>query len=66
MWNDIFKTDDMNTYTTINNRYIGYNYYFDRSTLSFSLSYRFNTQKSKYRSHSSIGTEKQRIKNFDQ
>lgn len=66
MWNDIFKTDDMNTYTTINNRYIGYNYYFDRSTLSFSLSYRFNTQKSKYRSRSSIGTEKQRIKNFDQ
>lgn len=65
MWNDIFKTDDMNTYTTINNRYIGYNYYFDRSNISFSLSYRFNTKKSKYQSRSSISAENQRIKNFD-
>lgn len=65
MWNDIFHTDNMNTYTTINNRYIGYNYYFDRSSLSFSLTYRFSSQKSKYRSHSAIGTESQRIKGLD-
>jgi len=65
MWNDIFYTDNMNTYTTINNRYIGYNYYFDRSVLSFSLTYRFSSQKSKYQSRSAIGTESQRIKNLD-
>lgn len=65
MWNDIFHTDNMNTYTTINNRYIGYNYYFDRSSLSFSLTYRFSSQKSKYRSRSAIGTESQRIKGLD-
>jgi len=65
LWNDIFYTDNMNTYTTINNRYIGYNYYFDRSILSFSLTYRFSSQKSKYESRSAIGTESQRIKNLD-
>lgn len=65
MWNDIFHTDNMNTYTTINNRYIGYNYYFDRSSLSFSLTYRFSSQKSNYRSRSAIGTESQRIKGLD-
>ncbi len=65
MWNDIFHTDNMNTYTTINNRYIGYNYYFDRSVLSFSFAYRFSTQKSKYQSRSAISTESQRIKNLD-
>lgn len=62
LWNDIFRTDDMNTYTTINNRYIGYRYYFDRSVISFSLTYRFSTQKIKYQSRSSIGSESQRIK----
>lgn len=62
LWNDVFRTDDMNTYTTINNRYIGYRYYFDRSVISFSLTYRFSTQKSKYQSRSSIGSESQRIK----
>jgi hypothetical protein len=65
IWNDIFHTDNMNTYTTINNRYIGYNYYFDRSFLSFSLTYRFSAQKSNYQSRSSIGTESQRIKNLN-
>jgi hypothetical protein len=65
MWNDIFHADKMNTYTTINNRYIGYNYYFDRSVLNFSLTYRFSSQKSKYQSRSAIGTESQRIKNLD-
>lgn len=65
LWNDIFRTDNMNTYTTINNRYIGYQYYYDRSVVSFSLTYRFSAQKSKYQSRSSIGTESQRIKNLD-
>jgi len=65
MWNDIFHTDKMNTYTSINNRYIRYNYYFDRSILSFSLTYRFSSQKSKYQSRSAIRTESQRIKNLD-
>lgn len=65
LWNDIFRTDDMNTYTTINNRYIGYHYYFDRSVISFSLTYRFSAQKSKYQSRSSIGSESQRIKGLD-
>ncbi|MDR1055269.1 MAG: outer membrane beta-barrel family protein [Prevotellaceae bacterium] len=65
LWNDIFKTDDMNTYTTINNRYIGYHYYFDRSVISFSLSFRFSSQKSKYQSRSSISSESQRIKGLD-
>lgn len=32
---------------------------------TFSLSYRFSAQKSKYQSRSSIGTESQRIKNLD-
>lgn len=65
MWNDIFRTDDMNTYTTINNRYIDYHYYYDRSTVSFSLTYRFGSQKNKYKSRSSINEENQRIKNSD-
>jgi hypothetical protein len=65
MWNDIFRTDDMNTYTTINNRYIGYHYYYDRSMVSFSLTCRFSSQKSKYQSRSSINEENQRIKNLD-
>lgn len=65
LWNDIFKTDDMNTYTTIRNRYIGYTYYYDRSSISFSLTYRFNFRKNKYQSRSSIGMEKQRIKGLD-
>lgn len=65
MWNDIFRTDDMNTYTTINNRYIGYHYYYDRSMVSFSLTYRFNSQKSKYQSRSSINDENRRIKNLN-
>lgn len=65
MWNDIFRTDNMNTYTSINNRYIKYSYYFDLSILSFSITYRFSTQKSKYQSRSAISTESQRIKNLD-
>lgn len=65
MWNDIFRTDDMNTYTTINNQYIGYHYYYDRSMVSISLTYRFSKQKSKYQSRSSINEENQRIKNLD-
>jgi hypothetical protein len=65
MWNDIFRTDDMNTYTTVNNRYIGYHYYYDRSMVSFSLTYCFNRQKSKYQSRSSINEENQRIKNLN-
>jgi len=65
MWNDIFRTDDMNTYTTINNRHIGYHYYYDRSMVSFSLTYRFSGRKSKYQSRSSINEENRRIKNLN-
>jgi hypothetical protein len=65
LWNDLFKTDRMNTYTTINNRYIGYQYYFDRSVISFSLTYRFSSRKSIYQSRSSIGSESERIKGPD-
>jgi hypothetical protein len=64
-WNDLFKTDGMNTYTTLNNRYIGYQYYFDRSVISLSLTYRFRSQKSKYQSRSSISPESERIKGLD-
>ena len=66
LWNDIFRTDDMNTYSTINNRYIGYHYYYDFSAVSFSLTYRFKSLKSKYQSHSSINEENQRIKKLDE
>jgi hypothetical protein len=65
LWNDLFKTDKMNTYTTINNRYIGYRYYFDRSVISLSLTYRFSSQKSRYQSRSSIRSESERIKGLD-
>lgn len=65
LWNDIFRTDDMNTYTTINNRYIGYQYYFDRSVINFSLTWRFSSQKSRYQSRSSISSENERIKGLD-
>jgi hypothetical protein len=64
-WNDLFKTDGMNTYTTINNRYIGYRYYFDRSVISLSLTYHFSSQKSRYQSRSSITPESERIKGLD-
>ncbi|MDR3140192.1 MAG: outer membrane beta-barrel family protein [Tannerellaceae bacterium] len=65
LWNDLFKTDGMNTYSTINNRYIGYQYYFDRSVISLSLVYRFSSQKSRYQSRSSINPESERIKGLD-
>lgn len=55
----------LSTYTTINNQYIGYHYYYDRSMVSISLTYRFSKQKSKYQSRSSINEENQRIKNLD-
>ncbi len=65
MWNDMFRTDDMNTYTTINDRYIGYHYYYDRSVVNISVTYRFSSQKSKYQSRSSINEESGRIKNLN-
>lgn len=65
LWNDIFRTDDMHTYTTINNRTIDYNYYYDRSSITLSLSYRFSAQKSRYQSRSSISTESGRIKGLE-
>lgn len=61
-WNDIFRTDKMNTYTTLNNRYIRYNYYYDQSVMQLSLSYRFRSAKSKYNSKSAINEERERIK----
>ncbi len=61
-WNDIFRTDKMNTYTTLNNRYIRYNYYYDQSVIQLSLSYRFRSAKSKYISKSAINEEQNRIK----
>ncbi|WP_352423775.1 TonB-dependent receptor [Proteiniphilum sp.] len=64
IWNDVFRTDDMTTYTTLNNRYIGYHYYYDRQLVNFSLTYRFSSQKSKYQSRSSINEESKRIKNL--
>lgn len=65
MWNDIFQTDNMYTYTTINNRFIGYDYDFDRSVVSFSLTYRFSSRKTNYQSRSAIRSESRRIKNLD-
>ncbi|MDR1624183.1 MAG: outer membrane beta-barrel family protein [Tannerellaceae bacterium] len=65
LWNDLFKTDKMKTYTTINNRYTGYQYYLDRSVISLSLTYRFSSQKSRYQSRSSISSESERIKGLD-
>lgn len=54
----------MTTYTTLNNRYIGCHYYYDRQLVNFSLTYRFSSQKSKYQSRSSINEESKRIKNL--
>lgn len=62
LWNDIFSSDKMNTYATLGNRHILYNYYFDQSVVQFSITYRFNTAKAKYKSKSAIDSEKNRIK----
>jgi len=42
IWNDIFKTDKMKTYTDMDNHPVTYNYSYDQSTVSLSLSYNFN------------------------
>ena len=63
-WNDIFKSDDMNTYTTLNSRYIRYHYYMDQSYVQLSLSYHFGFDGKKRTSHSAIDTETSRIKGF--
>jgi hypothetical protein len=64
MWNDIFKSDKMNTYTTINTRSIYYNYYYDVSIVNLTVSYKFNTKKSKENLRSTIESERQRIKDI--
>lgn len=42
IWNDIFKTDKMKTYTNMNDNPVTYNYSYDQSTVSLSLSYNFS------------------------
>jgi hypothetical protein len=64
LWNDIFSSDRMNTYTTISNRHILYNYYFDQSVIQLSIAYRFKAAKTKYKSKSGIDSERERIKGF--
>lgn len=63
-WNDVFRSDKMNTYTTLNERYIRYNYYYDQSVVQLSISYRFRSAKTKYKSKSAIKSEERRIKGF--
>jgi hypothetical protein len=62
LWNDVFSSDKMNTYTTLKNRHILYHYYFDQSVVQLSLTYRFRAAKAGYRSKSAIDAEKNRIK----
>jgi hypothetical protein len=62
LWNDVFSSDKMNTYTTLGKRHILYNYYFDQSVVQLSLTYHFKVPKLKYKSKSGIETEKNRIK----
>jgi iron complex outermembrane recepter protein len=64
LWNDIFSSDKMNTYTTFGTRYVRYNYYLDQSVVQLSLTYRFKTAKAKYKSKSSLNEENNRIKGF--
>ncbi len=59
-WDDVFKSDKMKTYTTIGDRNIIYKYYFDKSVIRFSVSYKFNLFKGKYKRH--VDPEKYRIK----
>lgn len=59
-WDDVFKSDKMKTYTTIGDRNIIYKYYFDKSVIRFSVSYKFNLSKGKYKRH--VDPEKYRIK----
>ena len=66
LWNDLFSSDGMNTYATLNDRHIRYNYYFDRSSIQLSLTYHFKPSKIKYKSKSTIEDEKSRIKNMQQ
>lgn len=42
IWNDIFKTDKMKTYTDMNNNPVTYNYSYDQSTISLSVTYNLN------------------------
>jgi len=41
-WNDVFKTDKMKTYTTMNERHVAYNYSYDQASISLSISYNFS------------------------
>ncbi len=64
LWNDVFKSDKMNTYTTLNEQYIRYHYYYDQSLVQLSLTYKFSSSKAKYKSKSAINAETERIKEF--
>ncbi len=64
-WDDVFRSAKMKSYTTMNNRSVYYSFYNDLSYVQLSVRYRFNLQKSKFNSRSSLDTEVGRIKGFE-
>ncbi len=41
-WDDVFKTDKLDTYTIMGDRHVSYNYSYDPSFIGISVSYNFN------------------------
>ena len=63
-WDDVFRSANMKSFATMNNRSIYYSFYNDQSYVPLSVRYRFNLQKSGFNSRSSLDTEVERIKGF--
>ena len=65
LWNDIFRSAEIKSYATMNNRYLHYGFYDDQSFVQLSVSYRFRGQKNEYQSHSASERDIERIKGLN-
>ena len=61
-WNDIFRSAEISSYSTIDNRYLHYSFYNDQSFVQLAIGFRLNSLKNPFESRSDTGAEKERIK----
>lgn len=62
MWNDIFHSAKMASYSVMNKRYLKYSLYNDQSLIMLAVSFRLNNIKDIFKSRSAIEDETKRIK----
>ena len=65
MWNDIFRSARIASYSTMNNLHLHYSFYKDLSYVQLSVRYRFRLQKSSFQSRSFLDSETERIKGLE-